>query len=214
LSLPCERRGLAATKPEVLTVLGRIFAEEIARVTKRLANVADAETGAVSFPQRFGGSLNWHVHVHTLAVDGVFEKHGAGLRVHEAPPPEKADVVEVIQRVHERALRWLRKHTCRGERSAEERGNEPTSPRARSRRALPRDGPLLGPRWRGRTRGRTARVSYPPRGDVDPSGISWESSSLHARAPGNAPSSFLVARCRPGERFLLLGTDRRPGLQI
>src|SRR5262249_20909096 len=55
LSLPFELRGLAATKPDVLTAIGRIFAEEIARMTKRLAAVAVAETGAISFPQRFGG---------------------------------------------------------------------------------------------------------------------------------------------------------------
>src|SRR5262249_54303511 len=40
LSLPFELRGLAATKPDVLTALGRIFAEEVERVTKRLAGVA------------------------------------------------------------------------------------------------------------------------------------------------------------------------------
>ena len=54
LSLPFELRGLAAIKPDVLTAIGRIFAEEIPRMTKRLVAVAAAETGAVSFPQRFG----------------------------------------------------------------------------------------------------------------------------------------------------------------
>jgi hypothetical protein len=87
LSLPFELRGLAATKPDVLTALGRIFAEEVARATRRLAGVAGAETGAISFPQRFGGSLNVHVHVHHLAADTVFEKHGESVRIHEAPPP-------------------------------------------------------------------------------------------------------------------------------
>ena len=61
-------------------------------MTLRLANIAVARTGAISFPQRFGGSLNLHVHFHTLAVDGVFEKHGGGVRFHEAKPPEKAEV--------------------------------------------------------------------------------------------------------------------------
>jgi hypothetical protein len=84
---------------EVLTALGRIFAEEIARVTKRLANVADAETGAVSFPQRFGGSVNVHPHMHTIAVDGVFEKTEAGgVRFHEAPPRSKDDVTSASRR--------------------------------------------------------------------------------------------------------------------
>ena len=124
LSLPFERRGLAATKPDVLTAFGRIFAEEIARATKRLADVAGSETGAISFPQRFGGSLNLHVHFHTLAIDGVFEKAGDSVRVHEAPPPEKADVEDVAKRVHDRALRWLRRHRYLDERAAEDRSNE------------------------------------------------------------------------------------------
>jgi hypothetical protein len=56
--LPYERVGTrrADTKPDILTALGRIVAEEIGRVTKRLASIEGAETGAVSFPQRFGGS--------------------------------------------------------------------------------------------------------------------------------------------------------------
>ncbi len=46
--LPWELSGLAApTRPDVLTAFGRIFAEEIARATKRLADVEGAETGAV-----------------------------------------------------------------------------------------------------------------------------------------------------------------------
>jgi Transposase zinc-binding domain/Putative transposase len=95
LSLPFELRVLSATKPDVLTALGRIFSEEVARATKRLAGVAGAETGSISFPQRFGSSLNLHVHFHLLAVDAVFEKHGEGVRIHEAPPPAKTDVALV-----------------------------------------------------------------------------------------------------------------------
>jgi hypothetical protein len=66
-----------------------------------------------------------HIHFHTLAVDGVFEKHGDGVRLHEAKPPEKADVASVVRRVYERALRWLGKHKHLDDRPAEERSNEP-----------------------------------------------------------------------------------------
>ena len=38
---------LTDAKPDVLTALGRIFDEEVERVTKRLADVAGAETGRV-----------------------------------------------------------------------------------------------------------------------------------------------------------------------
>ena len=127
LSLPFELRGLAATKPDVLTALGRINAFEVERVTKRLADVAGAATGSISFPQRFGGSLNLHVHFHLLAAFAVFERHGDGVRIHEAPPPAKADVDDVARRVHDRALAWLRRHRYLEERPAEDRSNEPAT---------------------------------------------------------------------------------------
>jgi hypothetical protein len=127
LSLPFELRGLAATKPDVLTALGRIFAEQVERVTKRLAGVAGAETGSISCPPRFGGSLTLHVHFHLLAVDAVFDKQGEGVCLHEAPPPAKADVVDVARRVHDRALAWLRRHRYLDERSAEALCNEPAA---------------------------------------------------------------------------------------
>jgi hypothetical protein len=57
LSTPFDLRALAATKPDVRTAIGRTFAQEISRATKRLANVEGAETGVVSFHQNFGGSL-------------------------------------------------------------------------------------------------------------------------------------------------------------
>ncbi len=115
MSLPFELRGLAATKPDVLTALGRIFAEEVARATKRIANVAGAETGAVSFPQRFGGSLNLHVHFHLLSVDAVFDKHGDGVRLHEAPPPSKEDVGDVVQKPPDGVARRKKPKSCASE---------------------------------------------------------------------------------------------------
>jgi hypothetical protein len=110
LSLPWELRGLAAMKPGVIGAMDRIFAEEVARLTRRLAGVDGAQTGSVGCPQSFGGSLNVHPHLHTLCVDGVFEKTDAsGVRFHETPPPSKHDVGEVAQRVRDRAVRWLRR---------------------------------------------------------------------------------------------------------
>ncbi|XXX93529.1 transposase [Sorangium sp. So ce204] len=98
--LPFELRALAAKRSDVLAAMERIFAEEIARVTTRLASIAGARTGSVGFPQRFGSSLNVHVHFHSLAIDGVFEKTAMGVRFHDAPPPSKDDVSEVANGVH------------------------------------------------------------------------------------------------------------------
>jgi hypothetical protein len=95
------------------------------RLGPRTGVTESAESGAVSFPQRFGGSLNLHVHFHTLAVDGLFENQEGGVRVYQAPPPEKADLDHLLRRVHARTLIWLRRHRYLDERPADERGNAP-----------------------------------------------------------------------------------------
>jgi hypothetical protein len=77
-------------------------------VTTRLASIAGARTGSVGFPQRFGSSLNVHVHFHTLAIDGVFEKTATGVRFHEAPPSSKDDVGFVARRVRERVVEIIK----------------------------------------------------------------------------------------------------------
>ena len=42
-----EIRGLAAMKPGVIGAMDRIFAEEIARLTRRLAGIDGAQTGSI-----------------------------------------------------------------------------------------------------------------------------------------------------------------------
>lgn len=76
----------------------------------------------------FGGSVNVHPPMHTIAVDGVFEKTDHGVRFHEAPPRSKDDVPEVAKRVRDRALRWLRRRGYPDERAAEELSNEVAEP--------------------------------------------------------------------------------------
>ncbi|XYI00082.1 hypothetical protein ACMHYB_10165 [Sorangium sp. So ce1128] len=52
------------------------------------------------------------------------------LRYHEAPAPSKDDVGEVVRRVRDRALRWLRRKGYIDERVAEDRSNETPEPSA------------------------------------------------------------------------------------
>src|SRR5690606_15105865 len=58
---------LAASKPEVLRALARIHAEELARyykaAAKKSGETGKLHAGAVTFVQRFGSSLNLHVHL-------------------------------------------------------------------------------------------------------------------------------------------------------
>ena len=74
LAFPYELSGLAATRPEVLRALSRIFWEALRRRyqrwTKRAGHVTTrVETGAVTGVHRAGASLNVHVHFHVLWLD-------------------------------------------------------------------------------------------------------------------------------------------------
>jgi hypothetical protein len=93
-----ELSRLAATKPEVLRALARIHAEEHARYYKQEAKKSGAcgklHAGAVTFVQRFGSSLNLHVHLHTCARGGVYveAEEGEAPRFVPRAPPSRAEL--------------------------------------------------------------------------------------------------------------------------
>ena len=59
----------------VLRIILRVIAQSLQSNSPRAAQLdkATLHIGAVAFIRRFGSSLNWHVHFHVCAVDGVFE---------------------------------------------------------------------------------------------------------------------------------------------
>jgi hypothetical protein len=59
--------------------------------------------------QRFGSSLNLHIHLHVCALDGVFTEHADALRFVPAAPPTRAELSAIVERVYARAVRWLEK---------------------------------------------------------------------------------------------------------
>src|SRR2546425_783061 len=75
-------------------------------VVPGFARVAGGETGMVTSVQRFGGSVNVHLHFHTLVLDGLFVREADGtLRFHPASPPTDDDVHRVVARVRRRLER-------------------------------------------------------------------------------------------------------------
>ena len=87
LSLPWDLRALCARRPQVLSAVVRAFCHSLKDALRRKSGACDAEPGAVTFVQRFGGSLNLNVHLHVVAPDGVFVQDGCGVRFVPAPPP-------------------------------------------------------------------------------------------------------------------------------
>jgi hypothetical protein len=114
LSFPFELSLLAATKPEVLRALARIHAEELGRhykqAAKKSGEAGKLHAGAVTFVQRFGSSLNLHVHLHTCALDGVYVdgEEGDAPRFVPAAPPSRAELYILAERVALWVMTWLR----------------------------------------------------------------------------------------------------------
>ena len=103
LSLPFELRKLAAFKAGVLTALGRIlvdtvFASYVGRAERD--GVTGGRCGAINFVQRFGSSVNLHVHFHVAVLDGVFVRSEHGVVVfHAAAKPTEDELVRIVLRV-------------------------------------------------------------------------------------------------------------------
>jgi len=75
LSLPWELRLPVARDPSLLNAVSRVFFEEVRAWLRGVAGEvpgARVEVAAVTYVQRFGGSLNLNPHFHMLVADGVF----------------------------------------------------------------------------------------------------------------------------------------------
>ena len=74
LTAPHEVRRVMALRPEVLSVCNRFFVEEVARWRKKCVGIAGAETGSITFVQRFNATMGCFVHFHVVAPDGAFTR--------------------------------------------------------------------------------------------------------------------------------------------
>lgn len=129
-SLPWGLRALLGYDRGLCAEVVSAFAGELSRSLKRrakrelrLASVEDAHTGAVCAVQRTDGALRLNVHLHVLALDGVYvrDTDSGALRFEELGTPSHAEVLDVARRTAERVDRLLRR---RG-RSLEREGDEP-----------------------------------------------------------------------------------------
>ncbi len=149
LSLPFALRYRLAYDARLVNDVLQVFVRAVFGSLRRRARdergIREAQCGAVTFVQRFGGALNLNVHFHTLALDGVYVAHEKRpVRFHPLPPPDDAEVARVTALVARRIVRLL-----------ERRG---LGPRADPEEAdpLPHDEPLLAALYAASVHGRIA----------------------------------------------------------
>lgn len=108
LSLPHDLRMVAARHPSVISAVDRILFREVERWMRRSCGPREGRAGAVTFVQRFGGSLNLHVHFHVLFLEGLFTRAGDSVvSFQPALTPMRDDLLEVLRRVARAARRTL-----------------------------------------------------------------------------------------------------------
>ncbi len=111
LSLPHPLRYRLAYDHALCTALHRVLSSALTKRVWQLAKArghAGAQSGSVTFVQRFGGGLNLNVHYHLLAIDGWFHRDLDGvLQFAPAPAPRQADVEHLLVAIHARVMRLL-----------------------------------------------------------------------------------------------------------
>lgn len=58
--------------------------------------------------QRFGSSVNLHIHDHAVVSDGAFAVDGGVLRFYPAPAPSPSELEELTERLRRRILRRMK----------------------------------------------------------------------------------------------------------
>lgn len=121
ISFPFPLRFLLAAQPKVLTDMLGIVNRSVASLVKSKAvathqNLAGCEihTGAVSFIQRWGSSLNLNCHLHLLVPEGVWtleneDKQNPVTNFHTAAAPTNEDIALLCETIATRCMRYLQR---------------------------------------------------------------------------------------------------------
>jgi Zn-finger nucleic acid-binding protein len=102
---------------EIDSILARTLTAFYLKRSKAPEGSAPAQFHAL---QRFGSSVNLHVHVHAALSDGCFSFEGGALRYHPAPLPSAVDLADLLLVLRKRIFRRLLRLGALPQRSVEE----------------------------------------------------------------------------------------------
>lgn len=116
-AVPFDLGFLMARDPRLLSSVLRIFVDVVSKWHKAKATVPSPKTGAISFVQRFGSSLNQHVHFHVLVLDGVYRptKNGDSLVFEPSHHPTSDDLRSLTLLVLRRVRTLLKRRGIIGD---------------------------------------------------------------------------------------------------
>jgi cell division septation protein DedD len=131
LSVPFALRRVLARDPAALTLVSRAFWEELRRWLREASHLTPGdderiETGAITFVQRFGGSLNLNVHLHVVVADGVWRctTDGRSPSFVPTPPPTRDDLLRVVTCVVRRLARAFERRATAGDHGRDDEGED------------------------------------------------------------------------------------------
>lgn len=114
LSLPFRIRYLLAYNSDLLSSLLGIYFRAVSSyytLQAKKDGIKKSKTAAVTFIQRFGGSLNSNIHFHTLFSDGVFYENNKKTMVFlKIKAPSTKQVEEINKKVIKRFIRSLQSY--------------------------------------------------------------------------------------------------------
>jgi hypothetical protein len=111
LSFPWPLRLLFARQPNTLSrclavIIRAIETDLIHRAG--LTRASGAQTGIVTLIQRFGSALNLNIHLHMIALDGVYTVGKSGkAKFHRVKTPNQTEMRTLLNRVIQRVVRRL-----------------------------------------------------------------------------------------------------------
>jgi hypothetical protein len=130
LSVPFELRLLLACRADAFGAITSLFVSEVFRWQRERAReerLAKIRYGALVMQHRFGSSLNLNTHLHAAVPDGVFSRLASGeVEFHELREPAADDLEDISFNVHQRFMRWLKRHGLLKNETDDEFSNEPT----------------------------------------------------------------------------------------